>query len=178
MVSEGLQDLVDKGYGFWGPKHFEFTEAYHKHNNDCRALQKKKKNTSKKFIFITIQDFQRRMEDLEKLQSFIRRISYMYDEGFWVIETGGKETDFNVHIHMIVKIKASAKNHKSVMNIKWTSFFNTDLNHKDYYLVKQHRDGPDMVPYDEWLQEKMEYFDNDLKGSHQNTIDLKLRGIF
>ena len=35
-----------------------------------------------------------------------------------------------------------------------------------------------MVPYEEWLAEKRDYFENDLKGSHKNTVDLGLAGTF
>ena len=132
----------------------------------------------KKFVFITIQDFQRRVSDLEALQSFIKSISYMYSEGQWIIETGKREKDFNVHIHLLVKIRPQVKNHKKVMNTKWQRHFATNLYDKDYYDIKQHQDVESMPSYSEWVSEKKDYFINDLKGSHKNTVDLNLNGVF
>ena len=134
----------------------------------------------KKFVFITLQDFKTRVADIEKLQFFIKSISYMYEEGSWIIESGkAKDSkDFNVHIHLLVKIRPQVKNHKKVMNTKWMRYRDTNLYEKDYYDIKQHRDVESMPPYEEWLKEKREYFINDLKGSHKNTVDLELSGNF
>lgn len=152
--------------------------------NDDKCIYYKKpkiKNIKdKKYVFITIQDFKRRLDDLDKIRQFIKNISYMYESGQWVIETGKnkKDTDFNIHIHLLVIIRNNVKNHKDVLNRKWMRFFDTNIYHKDYYLLKQHRESDKMVPYEEWLQEKKDYFINDLKGSHKNTIDLGLSGFF
>ncbi len=132
----------------------------------------------KKFVFITIQDFKTRTSDLEALLSFIKSIAYMYSEGQWVIETGKREKDFNVHIHLLVKIRPQVKNHKKVMNTKWQRHFATNLYDKDYYDIKQHQDVESMPSYSEWVSEKKEYFINDLKGTHKNTVDLDLNGTF
>lgn len=136
----------------------------------------KKKIKGDKFVWITIQDFQRRIEDVDKLETFINRIAYMYNAGFWIIEAG-KSDPPNLHIHMFVKIKNSKK-HKASLNAKWMSLFNTDLSKKDYYLMKQWRSSPDMPSYEDWCQEKLDYFDNEKKGSHENVIDLNLSGEF
>lgn len=132
----------------------------------------------KKYVFITIQDFKRRINELDQLQQFIKNISYMYESGQWVIETGKNQDDFNIHIHLLVVISPKVRSHKEVIDRKWQRFFETSLYHKDYYLLKQHRESDKMVPYTEWLQEKQDYFINDLKGSHKNTIDLGLSGFF
>ena len=104
----------------------------------------------------------------------------MYSEGQWVIESGKAKDakDFNVHVHLLVKIRPQVKNHKKVMNTKWMKYFDTSLYEKDYYDLKQHRDVEGMPPYEEWLEEKKDYFQNDLKGAHKNTIDLELSGNF
>jgi hypothetical protein len=49
---------------------------------------------------------------------------------------------------------------------------------KDYYDIKQHQDVESMPSYSEWVSEKKDYFINDLKGSHKNTVDLNLNGVF
>ena len=142
----------------------------------------KNKPKEKKHIFITIQDKQRRLCDIEKLKLFVKRIAYMYDAGFWVIETGSTDQfnglDFNVHIHLLVKIKTNIKNHKKTCKIKWEHLFGTDLYESDYWCVKQHRDSPDMCSYEDWFEEKLNYFDNTKKGDHENSIDLNLKGQF
>lgn len=134
----------------------------------------------RKFVFITIQDFKRRECDIEKLKTFIDRIAYMYDAGFWIIESGkqSKIQDCNFHLHLLVQIKKSIKNHKQVLNAKWTALFDTDLTKKDYYQMKQWRKSKDMPEYEDWVQEKVDYFCNKKKSSHSNTFDLNLIGNF
>lgn len=147
---------------------------------EARQTRKKKKNASKNFVFITINDLQTRMKDIEGLLQFIKRISYMYSEGHWVIETGKneEEKDFNIHIHLLVKIKDCIHNHKTSINAKWMGVRDTSLYDLDYYQLDQHRKSDDMPEYDDWVIEKMTYFDNDKKGTHTNTIDLELSGQF
>lgn len=154
-------------------------------NPDCPLHKPKPKlkiSKERKYSFITIQDFQRRLCDVDKLKQFMDSISYMYEMGEWVIESGKnpKKDEYNLHIHMLVKIRPQVKNHKKVLNIKWMKQFNTSLYDSDYYLLKQHRDSPTMPSYDEWLDEKRSYFVNTEqgKGTHLNTEDLGLRGVW
>lgn len=129
-----------------------------------------------KFCFITIQDFQRRMTDIDKLLIFINKISYLYSEGHWVIEAG-KSDPPNLHIHIFAKI-INSKKHKSKLNIEWMKLFDSNLTHKDYYKLQQHNNSPLMPSYEQWCQEKVDYLCNDKKGSHTNTLDLNLRGTW
>lgn len=148
----------------------------------CESKKSKSKSKDRKFAFITIQDFQRRLCDVDKLKQFMDSISYMYEMGDWVIESGKNpnKDEYNLHIHMLVKIRPQVKNHKKVLNIKWMKLFNTNLYDNDYYLLKQHRESPTMPTYEEWLDEKKSYFENTEqgKGSHLNTEDLGLRGVW
>ena len=141
--------------------------------------KKEKVKKDKKYVFITIQDFQRRLSDIECLQSFLTKIAYLYDEGEWIIESGKvKDSNkYNVHIHMLVKIRNSKK-HLNQLNIAWMKYFNTSLKDKDYYKMCQHRDCKAMPSYEDWVAEKREYFTNNAegKGDHVNTEDLGLRG--
>lgn len=148
--------------------------------NYLERLKCPKLKQERKFVFITIQDFKRRESDIEKLKVFIDRIAYMYDAGFWIIESGkqSKIEDCNFHIHLLVQIKKNIKNHKQVMNAKWTALFDTDLTKKDYYHMKQWRKSKDMPDYADWVQEKRDYFQNEKKSEHSNTFDLKLTGTF
>lgn len=147
---------------------------------DKYCISQKKKELSKdkvnKYVFITIQDFKRRICDLDKLQLFISKINHLYSEGYWVIEAG-KASPPNVHIHMLVKINNSRK-HKNLLNIEWMKLFETNLASYDFYMLKQHRDSAGMPNYSQWIDEKLDYFDNTKKNSHENSIDLGLNGIF
>jgi hypothetical protein len=78
---------------------------------------------------------------------------------------------------MLVKIKNS-RNHKAKLRLEWLKLFNTDINLKDYYKLQQHRETEDMPLYSDWVDEKLEYFNNESKGNHANAIDLNVRGTF
>lgn len=127
-----------------------------------------------KCVWITIQDFKRRVEDLDKLKTFIQRTKYLYEERLWCIESG-KSDPPNVHIHMLCKI-INSKKHKGKLNLEWMKLFDTNLNHEDYYLCKQWRESPEMPPYEQWIEEKKNYFYDELKGNHSNVLDLGARG--
>lgn len=141
----------------------------------CKNI-KKEKDRNIKFCFITIQDFQRRMEDIDKLLLFIKNIGYLYSEGYWIIEAG-KSDPPNLHVHMLVKI-INPKKHKSKLDIEWKKLFNNSIYEKDFYKLTQHRDVKGMPSYDQWVNEKLLYFKNDCKGNHSNSIDLELNGVF
>lgn len=155
---------------------YGLTPFYDKYCKDQIKKNKPKPERNIKFCFITIQDFQRRLHDLDKLQQFIKNIDYLYHEGSWIIEAG-KSDPPNVHLHFLVKI-INPKKHKSKLNIEWKKLFNTDLYDKDFYKLTQHRDTKGMPKYEQWCQEKLDYFDNSTKGTHSNSIDLNLKGSF
>lgn len=170
---ESLYWFIENKWCYWSDE--DPIKEYHKHLD--RLKNPIKGNHDKKFVLITIQDFQTRLEDIEKLEQFIKRIAYMYNAGFWVIESG-KADPPNVHIHLFVQIKNSKK-HKAQLNIHWMKLFKTNLQGKnDYYHIKQWRDTPDMPSYDNWCKEKIDYFTNENKGTHANVVDLNLRGEF
>lgn len=135
---------------------------------------KKKKEKISNFVFITIQDFQRRIEDLDKIQTFIKRIHYLYSECYYVIEAGKSEPP-NVHIHLLCKI-INPRKHKQKINLEWTKLFDTSLYDKDFYKLTQWRKSELMPDYEAWVEEKLEYFDDTKKGTHQNSIDLQISG--
>lgn len=155
----------------------ELFEVYEDFNSYLTKLDSKKIKGENKFVFITIQDFQRRLTELDKFTLFFKRIGYLYEDGQYCLEAGKVEPPLsNLHVHMLVKIKNS-RNHKSKLRLEWLKLFDTDLNQKDYYKLQQHRDTAEMPPYDQWLQEKLDYFDQEKKGEHSNSIDLNIRGI-
>lgn len=177
-VSQKMDELKDKGWIALSTNGHYFTDQYdidQKKLNKSKKLEMKLKE--KKYIFITIQDFKRRLSDLDKLKLFIKRIAYMYDAGFWVIE-GGSQDPPNVHIHLLVKVSDHVRNHKQVIGAKWAGLFDTNLYDKDYYQIKQWRKSPKMPDYNDWYQEKLDYFSQKKKGSHINKIDIGLHGTF
>ncbi len=150
-------------------------DLYWKQRNE-EKLKKNLKQTGVKFVFLTIQDFKRRIGDLELLEQFINRIQYLWVEAKFCIESGKVPLpDSNLHIHILGRMENSRKC-KSKMNLEWCKLFDTNLKDSDYWFVKQHRDVAGMPPYDQWYQEKLDYFDNELKGTHENVIDLASRG--
>lgn len=140
----------------------------------AKTKLKVKKEREIKFHFITIQDFQRRTDDIDKLLIFIKNINYLYSDGYWIIEQG---KSVNIHIHMLVKIIDPSR-HKKKLNIEWVKLFDTKLYDKDYYKLQSCNGGKGMVPYDQWVNEKLTYFVNEQKGDHSNSIDLGLSGRF
>ena len=139
-----------------------------------QAKIKKKKEREPNFCFLTIQDFQRRIEDLDKIQIFISNIKYLYSECYYIVEAG-KSDPPNVHLHFLAKI-INPRKHKQKINLEWTKLFDTNLYDNDYYKLTQWRKSELMPDYDQWVKEKLEYFDNTKKGTHQNSIDLGISG--
>ena len=147
-------------------------------NDNCRNFRKIKLKEPKeqKLVFITIQDFQRRITDLDKMRQFIKKCEYIFSECYWCIESGKVPLpDSNLHIHMLCKYNNSKKG-KNQLCIEWSKLFDTNLRDSDYYLLRQHRDCNQMPSYQQWVEEKLEYFENEKKGNHENVIDLDARG--
>lgn len=130
----------------------------------------------KKLVFITIQDFKRRIDDLDKLKLFMKNIEHIFEECTWCIESGSQPLpNSNLHIHMLAKYVNSKKG-KNMLCIQWAKLFDTNLRDKDYFHIKQHRDVKGMPSYKDWILEKKDYFLQEMKGGHKNVIDLDCRG--
>lgn len=133
-------------------------------------------NKQSKYVWITIQTFKQKLNDLDKYKQFIKNIKYLYSEGYYCLESGSvPPPNCNLHLHMLVKI-IQPKKHKYKLDIEFKKIFNMSIYDKDYYCLKQHIDSPKMVPYDQWIQEKLDYMDDEKKGNHNNSIDLNCRG--
>lgn len=129
----------------------------------------------KKAVFLTLQDFKRRPEDFNKLKLFARNIEYLFSDFLWIIESG-KSDPLNLHIHILGII--NNKNIKRAINIEYTKIFKSSIIENDFYHLKQWRKSDKMPPYDQWFYEKIDYFDNNLKGDHANLIDYTKTGGF
>ena len=166
---DGLQDFIANKWDY-----FEDNDPV----EEYKKYLKKKEKKEQKFIFITIQDFQRRIGDLDKLQLFINKIKYLFSDAIWCIESGKIPLpDSNLHIHILGRY-INSKKAKNKICIEWAKLFNTDLKDKDYWQVKQHRESKEMPEYEQWLQEKADYFRDEMKGSHANAVDLGARGAW
>ena len=78
-------------------------------------------------MFLTIQDFKRRVGDIEKLQLFISRIKYHWVEARYCIESGKVALpNSNLHIHLFGRM-ANCRKCKQRMNIEWCKLFDTSL---------------------------------------------------
>jgi hypothetical protein len=108
----------------------------------------------------------------------MKKIEYIFEEAHWCIESGKVPLpDSNLHIHILGKYHNSKKG-KNSLCIEWSKLFDTNLRDSDYFLLKQHRDSPHMPKYEDWIKEKLEYFENERKGEHENVIDLNARGAW
>lgn len=141
-----------------------------------KKLKINKPCRSEKYVFITIQTFQQKLKDLDKYKQFINNIKYLYSEGHFCLESGSvPPPNCNLHLHMLVKI-IQPKKHKYKLDLEFRKIFDMSLYDKDYYLLKQWSESPKMPPYDQWVNEKLTYFDDEKKGSHANSVDLNCRG--
>lgn len=131
----------------------------------------------KKKVFITYQNFKfHTIEDLEKMKIFMSKIDWLFDDWKWIIEHGKNEKP-NYHFHILGAITES-KNFKRNMGIEFNKIFNLPLHPKstDYYNMRQWNKSDKMPPYDQWVSEKLDYFNNDIKGNHSNWMDIKAQG--
>jgi len=173
--NKDFKEYVDKNES-WNEDLFTYWECFKLYEKKVN-IKNKKLNKESKFCFITIQDFKRRLTDLDKLKQFIKQIEYLYCECYWCIESGKVAApDSNLHIHILCKI-INPKKHKNKLNLEWMKLFpDNSLYDKDYYKLNQWRESEKMPPYDQWLNEKIQYFEDEKKGSHSNSVDLNCRG--
>lgn len=96
----------------------------------------------------------------------------------WVIESGKHKDKPNLHIHALVKIGGRNKNFKRFFMGKW----NKEFKDKRYNISYKSKDncGWKMIPVNCWKmkQDKLDYMNNDSKGSHENFVDLGVSGGF
>ena len=171
-----FKNYVDKNEN-WNEDLFTYWECFQLYEKKLK-IKNKKLNKDSKFCFITIQDFDKRLSDLDKLKQFITNIKYLYSECYYCIESGKiAPPDCNLHIHILAKL-INPKKHKNKLNLEWIKLFpdRTNLYEKDFYKLTQWRDTEKMPPYDQWVAEKVQYFLDESKGTHSNSVDLNCRG--
>lgn len=126
-----------------------------------------------KFMYLTLQNFQLRHHDVEKMELFLKRIKYLYSEGCAVIESGSnKEIEkCNYHFHIFAKIKNN-NTHKAKLKLEFLKLFHMDIGTKDYYKLQTWNECPSMPPYTQWCEEKLEYMEKgtSLKNSFPSIL--------
>lgn len=98
-----------------------------------------------------------------------------FEKCSWVIESGKHEENPNLHIHCIGKLKN--KNFKRHFITQWNKIYE-----KKYNIEYDENDnrGWDMKPCNtaEIQEDKKNYLNNALKGTHENFVDLKIGHSF
>ena len=108
------------------------------------------------------------------LIEYIMQLKYL-KRVWWVWESGKYEDKPNLHLHMLVEFYES-KNFKRDLICKWSKIFKqSNIDWK-----KSSGSGWDSRPCNtrEIQKDKISYMDNAQKGSHENFVDLELRGYF
>ena len=143
---------------------------------------KKLREINKEYIyqFITLSpDFNKRNipfteENIQALKEWCgkwftdKRYSY-YN---YVVESGEIESTPHLHVHALIllKHKKQGKNHSRDLRKFWAKYFpNSQLMGRDY--LSKNVSG-------QYFFDKLEYFNNAEKGSHENFCDLEIRGCF
>ena len=113
-----------------------------------KLKRNKSGNPDNKYMFLTLQNFQLRHNDIEKMELFLKRISYLYIKGIGVIESGSNlEIDkCNYHFHIFAQIKDNNR-HKQKLKLEFIKLFNMDITKKDYYKLSTHSECESMPPY-------------------------------
>ena len=177
-----------KGYNIYMEKFFNDPEMPWDSHQDVYFMGMEKnfaksyqkllnKDKKRKFIFLTIQDFQRDMGDLDNYIKFAKNIEYLCEDSLWVIESGKDVNKPNLHYHALIRIKECFSKHfKRKVCMEFKKKFGADISQKDYYCVKQWNKSEKMPPYEQWCEEKRDYLDNTIKGDHTNCHDLASLG--
>ena len=84
-----------------------------------KKILKDSKERVAQYCFLTLQNFLCKPEHTDQMILFIKKVEYLYEHGWWIIETGKSD---NLHIHMLVKI-IDPKRHKRKLNIEWNKIF-------------------------------------------------------
>lgn len=90
----------------------------------------------------------------------------------YVVESGENEDDPHLHVHALIllKHKKQGKNHSRDLRNFWNKYFPSSKLVGNDYLSKN--------VSGQYFFDKLDYFKNDEKGSHENFCDLEIRGCF
>lgn len=100
------------------------------------------------------------------------------------VESGKHKKKPNLHIHCICNFQEGAsKNFARFLQNTWKSFYpekRYNITYKEIGKNGKYNTGIDRVPCNtqKIIEDKMNYMENSLKGSHKNFVDLKISEIF
>ena len=158
--------LLDSKY-IWCDNNNEFLSA-----KDFKNLNQGVKID--KACFITVAPSKYRVpipytaENIEVLKNFGNSIGFLYKKYLFVVESGKYVDTPHLHIHILGIIRNSKK-HLAQLRAKWEQICGFAIDWKsDDYDCRQHRNSPAMPTYEDWLNEKLVYMEDEFKGTHQN----------
>lgn len=166
--------------------HFILCEPklYNKYRNE---FLKSKRPQKKSYLYLTLSP-DKYLRNLEPTDSNIENLNKWCDKWFnqdkkfynqfaWVIESGSHED--HLHVHAVMEMKSS-KHHARNLKEFWKKYFpNNQLLTKKNLSSKDSSRGEYcylQFDRDDILTDKLEYFENEKKGTHENLKDLGLRG--
>lgn len=113
-------------------------------------------------------------ENIQLLKDWCRKwfCDKRYSYYNYVVEAGENEDDPHLHVHALIllKHKKQGKNHARDLKKFWVKYFpKSPLIKSDYH--SKNVSG-------QYFFDKLEYFNNEEKGNHENFCDLNIRGCF
>lgn len=144
------------------------------------AKQLRDMNKDYSYIYLTLspdhnlRKIEYSQENIQSLKEFCEKWfaekRYVFYE--WVVEAGENPEDPHLHVHALARLRhaKSNKNHSRDLKKFWGKYFpKSQLMGKDYY--SKNVSG-------KYFLDKLDYFKNDNKGSHENFIDLGINGSY
>lgn len=156
-----------------------------------KKYKKAYKGEKKSYLYLTLspdkllRNIDNTPSNIKALQNWCERWFHhnpcKYNGVSWVIECGSQGD--HLHVHAVCDMKSSYK-HAEHLKKSWAKHFpnhqlltSVDCNSKEYKTGRK-RGEYAFKRFDDplILTEKLEYFDNEKKGSHENLYDLGVRG--
>lgn len=161
------------------------------HNNEYNGIQDKnaekwlqkqlrKMNKDYSYIYLTLSPdhILRKIEyspkNIKTLKEWCEKWfdpkRYIFSE--YVVESGENSEDPHLHVHALVRLRhtKSNKNHSRDLKKFWSKYFpKSQLIGSDYYSKNVSR---------KFFLDKLDYFKNAKKGSHENFVDLGISGSY
>lgn len=153
-----------------------FLQVYEKYC--AKKLREINKEYIYQFITLSPDHIERKIpytpENIQLLKDWCRKwfSDKRYSYYNYVVEAGENENDPHLHVHALIllKHKKQGKNHARDLRNFWNKYFpSSKLVGNDYH--SKNVSG-------QFFFDKLEYFNNSEKGSHENFCDLQIRGCF
>lgn len=166
-------------------------ECYTVYNSHCTYeywLKKLNKKNLTRYLYLTLspdkflRNLDNTKENRDELTKWCKNwFEYnrkLYGKYCWVIECGSKGD--HLHVHAVVELLSSIK-HARDLKRSWAKHFpkNQLLTSVNLQSKNDKKRGEyAYLQFDDIniLQDKLDYFENEKKGSHENLEDLNLRG--